>query len=134
MRLAARLLKLEARTQHIADELDGSAYDHCRPFHVQLAKIMDDLREILASRECSREEREMAREELAKLQAIHGDWTVEQGWRHYFAGGKGWECEERLDHLEPLPHSQEMTFFPYYKFDVPQKSSQARNRRPRDAS
>jgi hypothetical protein len=130
MRLAARLLKLEARTQHIADELDGSAYDHCRPFHVQLAKIMDGLREILMSRECSPEEREMAQEQLAKLQAIHGDWTVEQGWRHYFAGGEQWgQCEERLDHLEPLPHWQEMPFFPYYKFDFPQKSSQARNRR-----
>ncbi len=130
MRHAARLLKLEARTQHIADELDGSAYDHCRPFHVHIGKFMDGFREDLKCREYSREEREMIQQRLAEMQAMHGDWTVEQGWRHYFAGGEQWgRCEERLDHLEPLSHWQEMTFFPYYKFDFPQKSSQARNRR-----
>lgn len=134
MRHAARLLKLEARTQHIADEVDGSAYDHCRPFYVHLAKMMDDLREILTSREYSPADREMVREQLAKLQAIHGDWTVEQAWRHYFAGGKGASPCERLDHLEPLPDWQEMTFFQFYKFDVPQKSSRSRTRRKRDDS
>ncbi|HEY4260199.1 MAG TPA: hypothetical protein VGM98_08565 [Schlesneria sp.] len=75
----------------------------------------------------------MAREELAQLQSIHGDWTVEQGWRHYFAGGhRGGHCNQRLDHLEPLPDWQETDFFPYYKFDFPEKPARNRPRKKGD--
>ncbi|MDB5343038.1 MAG: hypothetical protein JWP89_1415 [Schlesneria sp.] len=127
MRHATRLLKLEARTQHIADELDGPPSMQAKPFYVALAEYMDWLRSHLDNKECSQEDREYIHNSIAALQEMHGDWTVDQGWRHYYAGGPN--QGDRCDHLEPLPNWQDLPLSQFRKFDDPKKRPNKRKTR-----
>jgi hypothetical protein len=95
MRQETRLLKLEARTQHIADERDGPPRMIGKPFYVHLAEYVDWLKASLKKPKVDDQTRQMFRNTIEKMREVHGDWTVEQGWRHHNAGrGRG---DDRLD-------------------------------------